>query len=295
MELSVPGFADREEAFGAVAAMAEQLAQDGRSTLSANVKLSLQKASGGKFTEKVWGYSSFREFLQSAEGAGYVRLASDDNSPDVHVLPRLPPPVAAPTREPRRTLRVREDLWTAFTTWDTGVLRFFRLSDARAYTIPANPQPNEGPEHAELRAAYVAQSTDFVTIERISPATVKDWMLEFSAELPNPLGEQLTASLSEDRPFAAFKHHLSAAHADPKWHRFHAARVVAWVEKWAETHGLALDLHTMPAKPVSAPAPLTAGDTAEDRLRALAHKVIDRMTVEQLRALPITLGTAADL
>ncbi len=276
--------------FQSLATVAAQLAINGRSVRSAAVKQAMRR-SDPAFDEKAAGYSSFRDFLRAAEMAGYVQLLQASTGPDVEV--RVTGTTTAVGSNVANQ-RVREDLWRAFTDWTLGLLRFWHPEAQRAYAVTAAPADGEPPEHASARLAFMSRPTDFVPIDHIPRETVYGWMSEFAQSTSSGKNEQLASALQAQTPFRAFTDQARELGLSGYWHAEHTRRVADHIRTWAQAHNVVVDPFEVSLKKPTRPlAPPESIDVK--RLRAAAHQIVDRMTVDELLNIRVRLGDALDL
>ncbi|OPG06015.1 UPF0158 family protein [Microbispora sp. GKU 823] len=296
--------------FDALVEVVTDLHREGRSTRSAGIKPRLTQQLerwGVKFDENLYGFASFRAFLNAAHEAGRVELRDAASGPDVDVL--LP-------GQPRTQLsssasvQIRKDFWETFMNWTPSLERVYDRVQGLALSRQRDPYAPENLAWTD-RARYVP-------IEPIDMATQTKWATTFTNGLS--LGHErdlLAQALSGDRPLQEFTRRIKALPSSlPAWNAYRTQRVLDTINSWATEHNLVVDPvvrhsdHTSnlahPArqnKPspeaVRNGAPLADSSTiggadvvsaTVEALRAQAHELVDRMTLEELLSLPLTLG-----
>ncbi|MGH9197293.1 MAG: hypothetical protein ACRD1T_16330, partial [Acidimicrobiia bacterium] len=198
--------------------------------------------------------------------------------------------------------RMRKDVWTAFTRWDEGFLRFWDPLTQRAVRLPAKPQAGEGPEQAALRAAWLANPARFIPIDHISIETVLGWAQGFVEALPaNASRTALVHSLNGDLPLHNFTQLVRQVGLGGRWHLHHLQAVREVVEEWQGRYNVEIDL-----RPEAEPPPVETFDSAESTgrktttqlseadIRGHIHRLVDRMTLPELLMLVVPYRLTLD-
>lgn len=293
-----PGYQrpSRETAFGRLVEVVNELQRTGRSTKSAGVKPRLVQ-SLGHFDEADYGFSNFREFLTAAQQAGLVELHTTDASPDVNVVVSGEPTPTAPSS----VGRIRPDLWSTFMDWSPGVERLYDRQEQRARRlVPLTDAEDLDSEMRALREARAADPDRFLRIEPVFLATQLSWARTFVANLESSLDrKRLTEDLNTERPLQQFTRRIRMMPIASKWASFRNRQVADVIRAWAENMEIDLDPFA-PAPAMTAPRTsaihTSAAETSSSAvidimaLRAQVKDLVDRMTVEELLALPLTLG-----
>jgi hypothetical protein len=232
--------------FYLLASTVRELCAGGRRALGATLKPELFRRY--RITEQQLGFEKFGDFLRAAQLAGFVQLrftpggdlevwpSASSVSPvstqagfQTAFTPRVPAaaPVSQPTTwpatQPATPVRVRQDLWNAFTsfyaTWVYDVPRDL------AYKAP-------GPIAAGTRGS------NLLTIPPARDRTV-EWMRAF-AQIQDPDSRsRLEEALQGDSAPYNFN---PAVRANPRihraWRRYHIQQVVAAIEAWAASNNI---------------------------------------------------------
>ncbi|WP_202638624.1 UPF0158 family protein [Bailinhaonella thermotolerans] len=281
-----------EQVFQVLAQVVRDLQSEGRSTRSAGIKPRLAQRLGA-FTEKTYGFTTFREFLMAAQRAGVVELCNPAQGPDLDVmLPGQPRDVPRPPVP----LQVRQDLWKEFMDWSPGVERAYDRQKDRAFRVSVTDAYD--PEARRLREAMQADPARFVPISPISMETQIQWARSFVTKMPpGRHRDELAQTLHTDRPLQGFTRLVRTLPCLAEWTSFRNERVVEAVTSWARHHDLDVDPvatdsspHRSSSNPASPHAPAAAGQLDLAALRARAHELVDVMTAEELLALPLSLG-----
>jgi hypothetical protein len=291
----------REAAFGRLVEVVGELQRGGRSTKSAGVKPRLAQSLGGRFDEADYGFSNFREFLTAAQQAGLVELRTAGGSPDVDVFVSAEPM----TDTPGPAGRIRPDLWSTFMDWSPGVERLYDRQEQRARRlVPLTDAEELDSEMRTLREARAADPARFLKIEPILLSTQLSWARTFVAKLESMVDRKLlTEDLNTDRPLQQFTRRIRTMPIGAEWASFRNRQVADVIRAWAQDNKIDLDPFAPPPAPpaviaaprssaIHASATETAGPAGIDimALRTQVKDLVDRMTVEELLALPLTLG-----
>lgn len=302
--------ANASEAFTALADIVEEWRTLGRKTTTAGLKPAFQESTGG-MTERDFGFPDWRSFVQAAEAAGTVRTQRLRTGHVAVLLPNEPfdsvevdlaanaEATAAVTMpsSPSPAVRLRPDVWIAFVDWQQDYGRIWDPTAGRASMFPLDQSG---------APALTSEPERFVEIKPVSPAVQHHWMLEWADQLPPTQRDLLVASLAPDAETGAFRRELNRLGLGGSWREELQGRVVRHVREWTENHRISFgDLldrrpapHSqsqVPPKPKgvvrsqvarSAAGPATAGSEVEV-LRARLHRIIDRMSLSELSALPI--------
>jgi len=215
----------------------------GRRALGATLKPELYRRYG--LTEYHLGFVKFGDFLRAAERAGFVQVIPTPGG-DLEVFPpnvrpqptqqrmflEAPPQPVAPvapawSAAPRREdapVRVRIDLWNAFTSFSARWV-YDPARDVALKAQASQPEPGGGAQLIQIPGGR----------ER----TI-DWMRSF-AEMQDPeIKSRLLGTLEggETSPYQF----NSSVRSDPKlfksWHRYHLRQVVAAIETWAASNNV---------------------------------------------------------
>lgn len=296
-----------DAAFRRLADIVREWRASGRTTTTAGIKSALQASPEG-FDERTLGFSTFAEFLEAADAAGYVgRL----RQPNGHWLVTLPGEAAedvgaaqGSTARDRRygdigaDSRFKPDVWATFMDWRSDHRRLWDVEQRRALLIPLD---------ADGRPAWESSPERFIEIPVLGPETQLGWMRSFAEGRPEAEGRALSEALDDPSGVSKFRRALTVHGVQMQWRAELQRRVVAEVGQWAQSHGVEVsDLVAVPraaeaprgltrtATPRATPASPDLGrrglDNSNrdlDRLRARLHAIIDRMSLTELAALPI--------
>jgi hypothetical protein len=267
----------KAEAFEVLKAEVANLNQGGRVPTAAGLKSSLQRKNSS-FDERALGYKRFIEFLEDAEAKGYVSVLRDPlNHPRIYPAGEATAKAKAAISESDAvamgTLRLRSDVWRSVIDWEQN------------YT-PWEKQPNR-----------------FVQMTQISQEQQIGWMKEFAEAQLDNAREELVAALAPGAPRGKFRLTLAKNSLDAAWSRSLQAHAARFVQDWAAANSVSIkhlfDQRSPDPEPAMASASTTetsepaitgtdAGQTT--RLRAELHRVIDRMSLEELASLRIPAG-----
>ncbi|BEL12151.1 hypothetical protein Q0Z83_103420 [Actinoplanes sichuanensis] len=282
-----------ERAFDALVSVVGEMQSTGRSMRSAGIKPRLVTMLGG-FNEADYGFDKFRDFLNAAQKAGRVELRGAVSGPDLDVV--LPERETAPVPSIRPVQsRIRADLWGTFMDWTPGISRVFDLDNGVARRV----LPTDDDEMRELRRRIETSDGRFPKIEPVSLDLQLNWARKFLAVQNSASDrEQLADALGTDRPLQEFTRLVRTMPIGPAWASFRNGKVADEVKKWAENNNVTLDPYAPlePPTPTIRPASTTSlhphgsGTVDIDAVRQTWHQLIDRMSIEELLALPITLG-----
>jgi hypothetical protein len=214
----------------------------GRVCVGAALKPEINKRANFTFSEQLLGFPRFGDFLRAAEVAGHVHLSPTPGG-DIGVWPvgvkvpeRLPQPVGSsvlqsgvstsPAAFPlhsTQAVRVRQDLWNAFTSFSGGWF-YDPAADIARRDLGDGSWSQD---HAGL-----------ISIPTGRERTV-EWMCSFAGMQDAAIQAQLLAVLTGD---AAPFHFNNALRGDLRlsraWRKFHIQQVIAAIETWASSNGV---------------------------------------------------------
>jgi hypothetical protein len=197
--------------------------------------------------------------------------------------------------------------------WTPGLERAYDRDIGRAFKVSATTDSCDWP----LLQTVQANRARFVSIEPINMAIQTRWARDFVASQPSGVEhDALTDAFRAARPLQEFTRKVRTLQCSREWYAFRNERVATVIKEWAQKHGFTVDpLMPVPvgAHPGSAaPRAQVSSTSAErrktaaaihsamhmrtfteidmDTLRVRAHELIDRMTAEELLALPLNLG-----
>lgn len=301
----------REASFRRLAELVRQWRASGRTTTTAGVK-SVLLASPEGFDETALGFRTFADFLDAADSAGYVGRVRQPNGHWLITLPEDPPmtersgisgdqPAGALVDPLSDDARLRADVWATFLDWRSDHRRLWDVQQRRALLIPVDK---------ENRPAWEVTPSRFLEIPVINLQTQREWMREFAGTRPERERDALLAALDDVDGLTPFFHTLRRLGLQPQWRAELQRRVVSVVAGWAADHDVAADdlvasgrtgvsrggyeTRSEPGSLSRAADGIRAsragvGKSASDveRLRARMHAIIDRMSLDELAALPV--------
>jgi hypothetical protein len=245
-----PGQQSASHAFETLQRVARDWCEYGRITTSAGLKPALQEALPG-FVEQDYGYASFREFVDAARDAGYVRIEQRQggyprvlppDEPDDRQIasPKSPngvqseaSPLAPPREDPfGEDRRLKTDVWLAFVDWQDDHNRLWDRRARRAFMFPVDDA---------RRPAWDSDPDRFAEISPITSAVQTDWMRDWVSTLEEPSAQaSLSAALSINAPKGQFRRELTRLGLGGAWREELQRRVVRYVAEWADHERVAL-------------------------------------------------------
>jgi hypothetical protein len=288
----------KAEAFEVLKAEVANLNQGGRVPTAAGLKSSLQRKNSS-FDERALGYKRFIEFLEDAEAKGYVSVLRDPlNHPRIYPAGEATAKAKAAISESDAvamgTLRLRSDVWRSVIDWEQNYTRAWDRRISRAFMYPSDD---------ESTPPWEKQPNRFVQMTQISQEQQIGWMKEFAEAQLDNAREELVAALAPGAPRGKFRLTLAKNSLDAAWSRSLQAHAARFVQDWAAANSVSIkhlfDQRSPDPEPAMASASTTetsepaitgtdAGQTT--RLRAELHRVIDRMSLEELASLRIPAG-----
>ncbi|GAA0597467.1 UPF0158 family protein [Actinomadura livida] len=312
----------KTEAFQALVSAVTSLSSTEGAPTASEVRLELRRITYNGFNLNALGYRRFRDFLTEAEQYGYINI--DRARPGDYSLSLAgePLPDAEPVRE------IRSDLWRAFIDWTPGKLRFYDIVEDKAIVIPETPAPLEPERFRDARERIGLEPSKFIPISHITLSTQLDWMRQFSIECNDArLRDIFDSALAGDKPAKLFHAVLREVPEQRlRWRRILLQRVRAEVEKWREGNdeikGLRIDrtpthadnptertvgeissqsekgfVHLVSQLAAGSKVKGSAGGKGPisspsdvETLRSMLHGAIDRMPIEELKAIRLPIG-----
>jgi len=273
-----------------------KLNQGSRVPTAAGLKSSLQR-NYQDFNERELGYKRFIEFLEDAQAHGYVSVLRDSFG-----HPRIYPTGAAtaiakvaisePDAVAMGSHRLRSDVWRAVIDWEENYTRAWDRRVGRAFMYPADDGSTP---------PWTKQPDRFVQITPISQETQIGWMKEFAEFQIDDARDELVVSLGVGAPRGQFKQVLAKYQLDAAWSRALQAHAARFVQGWASSNTVAIK-HLFDHRSHGSQTGTTEGQRAQttalavsdilrpDTLREELHRVIDRMSPEDLASLRIPAG-----
>jgi hypothetical protein len=276
----------------------------GRVCVGAALKPEICKRANFTFNEQLFGFARFGDFLRAAAAAGHVQLSLTPGG-DIAAWPAgvkvpewAPQPVssggvlhssasALPTTSPlspSQPVRVRQDLWNAFTSFAGGWF-YDPAADIARRDLEGATEPQD---HSGLISIPIARER---TIE---------WMRSFAGMQDAATKAQLLSVLTGD---AAPYHFNNAVRSDPRllraWRRFHIQQVLAAIEAWAASNSVRPKNVTAPfywsVRPGFAPAEQTSTSTPYPMQQPPASPYSPQLPTVPAQVPPQPLPSAAQL
>lgn len=222
---------ERIAAFDVLIEAIAYLSQTGSSQVTGSaIRLEMGRRTYGGFDPKRVGYKRFRDFLDDAEGRGYVEVNRDRPGDVAVAIPGASP-------EAGSTPRMRSDLWKAFSDWNPRTSRFYDLNEDRVVTLPTEPAPLEPTRYTELRKRISQNPSGFVEIKPVSRQQQLDWMRDFALLVTDPeVSRVLSEALKSDHPARYFVVVLrNFPNMLNRWHNTLRERVYAEALKWRDS------------------------------------------------------------
>jgi hypothetical protein len=248
----------------------------------------------GGFKPSRLGYKRFRDLLVDAESRGLISVDRTRRGDVAVSLPSGGTAVAAPAPA------IRSDLWKIFIDWKIGQLRYYDIELDKALMVPEERAPLEPDKFGEMRARLEHDPNNFIPITPIAQHTQLGWMRQFADTMPDvELKTTLQAALIGYRPAKMFVAVLKEVPTElHRWHHELQQRVRAEIEKWRDSVSARkfvdidekIDIEkTGPARSAKSRG-LSSQSNSPVGIRALLHSAIDRMPLEELKALRIPVG-----
>jgi hypothetical protein len=304
--------ANLQRAFDFLSHVVESRTKAGRSTLAAGVKAEMSRRMPGGFDEKGPDllFGSFREFLDAARDAGVVDYRRAEHGDDLEIVPQAG---ATPPRGPsksygtapaspsstgshrsrsttsRNAKRIRRDLWYAFMTWESGLMRVYDTHADIAHVLSAEPSEDEPHELKRVRQELHEWPDRYRAIEPIGEDRRLTWAREFASSLEEQtMAAALRFALEVERPLKAFGEALQTDSVIVRrWREVQKVKVELELRDWAKREGLDLDpFERREPQETGAPSPAVVGiadEPAVDDLRAQLHEVVDALPAETLQ------------
>ncbi|WGU90247.1 hypothetical protein FAM23877_11440 [Propionibacterium freudenreichii] len=289
--------APREDALKLAVEVVSAWRRDRRVTTTAGLGSAL-KQSG--IEPKSLGFPTFKDFWQFAEDRKMIRRYRASNGHWLVLLPGedapdpqtgVPPRATTPKGLDPARVRLKPAVWRAFVDWDDAYARFWDREAKEAFMVPIAWVPSQVDE-----ARYLG-------FEPITQASQIGWMREFAEGLDGTNKRELLEALEDDAPLGAFRKSLAASGALRDWHSTLTLRVAEMVKAWCQQNGVPETDLVEPIRrkasqptPSSGPEPydVTSSERTRDarshlaaELRVAVHQAVDRMSLDELAALPL--------
>lgn len=287
---------DPTPVYEALVAIVTKWREHGRKTTTAGLKSALQQ-SNPDFSERDYGFTAFRDLVQAATTAGYIRVQKLANGHTFVLLPQEADlaEAPAPATGAQHTLsgaRLRRDVWSTVVDWHPQHHRLWDRETKRAFAYPVNDTG---------APAWITEPERFVLLPEVDKDVQLGWMREWANTQDAALVPQLLASIGSDAPAGQFRRTLLEHDLAVAWRDELQRRVGEHVTEWSARNGVDVaDIadHRAPT-PRSTPrptgtrvtdtpaVPVTTSDP-EALLRAKLHRVLDRMSFAELAAIPVS-------
>lgn len=314
----------RSEAFDVLVSAVETLTKVGRPPTASEVRLEMGSLTYGGFKLKELGYKRFRDFLQDAEVHSRIRI-DPTRAGDIAVVP-----FNFFENKSEKLAAIRTDLWKAFTEWNSDLDRWYSLKNDRAFILPREEAKLEPRGFRELRSDLQDDPDNYISIQPVPVKTQIEWMKQFASSRYDPvLRELFTSVLGAEKAVKAFTATLKSFPAEQRsWQEEFSSKVRVEVEKWRDANPSLSDLtidRTTTVEQLSSAKPTPKSDQrqsvvhhggavyisssrhinpqwwgqkdfankdrpSESALRLRLHAAIDRMPIEELKALRIPIG-----
>ena len=288
--------APREAALKLAVEVVSAWRRDGRVTTTAGLSSAL-KQSG--IEPKALGFPAFKDFWQFAEDRQMICRHREPNGHWLVLLPgeEAPNPETVTNRtttpkglDPAR-VRLKPAVWRAFVEWDDAYARFWDREAREAFMVPSAWVPSQVDDTRYLGFGPITQSTQI------------GWMREFAEAHDGANKREVLEALDNNAPLGAFRKALSASGALRDWHTTLTRRVAEVVLAWCQQNGVPETDLVEPTRgkasqptPSSGPEPydVTSSERTRDarshlaaELRVAVHQAVDRMSLDELAALPL--------
>lgn len=296
MDPSATAVAERDAAYTHLRELLRTWTAAGRKTTTAGITSALKQSAVLDLVRL--GFRSNAEFWEEAERRELVTRHRLDNGHWYVTMPGEPVPTdfatkqhAAPPTEDPSLAKFRGEVWSAFVDWDTEYRRFWDRKSRRAFFVPA--------VKGWIPSASDADRTRFIEVAPITMDIQIDWMKRFARASDMHDAVALLRALDADSPPGAFRRALETTGLLGAWRATLRSEVRAFVAGWASTHGVDMSELTEPqnARPKATPEPrapkpnlkttLSSPTSGNDDLRARVHRVVDVMSEDDLRELPL--------
>lgn len=209
----------------------------------------------GRFDEKVFGFSRFKDFLVGAHRQ-LVNVETKEGAADILVSLRNPTNIQVVPNDivarPRIELPVvRSDVWQAFSNPDLGRKRFFHKITG---TLRHFRQSGPSPDRVEVEGA----PGDFIEIEPIGGATQISWMRDFLGSIRLSPSEKTAIESLIHEPYTSgvnstFSRALGTS--ENGWRHYRTAKVISRISEWSKKCEVPMSSLCVPAKLSRQPLP----------------------------------------
>jgi hypothetical protein len=299
---------ERREVLELIAGIVKENYEVGRRSFGASIKPELRKRTFNRFSEQRLGFRGFSDVLVAAQQANLIDLYPAPRGPDKEAVPPGEPALSQRVEDDAEVGfrgRVRQDLWKAVVDWNEGWLRVYDRSADEAVMLPATATSFEPTRFVAIRSQIKSEAERFVDIEPVPMDQQIDWMREFAATVTDEYPREILGqALESERPAREFTRVLSAhPRLRGAWRVFRIRKVHRRIEEWAKTNGLdelAVFEHEHARAEDVSDSRIDRGERVAsdndrvERLRALAHRAVNRMPESELLALRLPLEYLAD-
>jgi len=301
----------RDAAIALLRSLVDEFIAEHRRPLAATLKKVMVDRTYGGFHEIRLGFTSFKHFLEEAQRRGVVTLASTTFPGELLVEPvranvepgqtasSVVQSPAPPTGDYGRS-PIPNDIWRCFVDWNPGLRRWYHVPSGMALMFPQDPIPMERPEHTAARDKWRAAPEQCVEIPAIGMPRQLEWMREFTEGTSDSGNRRLLeAALAGDRPNSSFS---LALRGSPtlwtQWRAFRIDKVREVVKTWAEVNNVVVSVDEAsppPVMPKTRTAEQSQDTPGERALRAKIVQAVERMSIGDLRRLPIPVEYMVDV
>lgn len=234
--------------------------------------------------ERNYGFKKFSELLEGTLGTELAIHKSDTASGDI-LVEFTPSRTAPPQTLGFENLKLRNDVWQAFTNPDPDRKRFFNPSENTVthFKVSTNPEQFD----------RMIESDDYVEIKPIEGQTQIAWMKEFLSTKQPGVESELKISGILERPYTS-KSNVDFTKALPndgvEWRQYRTQKINKVIKDWTRENNIALE--KLQSLAIKAPKSLKPSNS-ELTPREKAHKLLDMLSDEEIAsyAIPSLLGT----
>lgn len=214
----------------------------------------LKKLGHPRFDENEFGYRKFAAYLEGTLST-LITVVHPKSSGDIQVYLKASRPATESNVKPEKgsALRLRSDVWRAFTNPDPKRSRYYDRETSAVHHFSEE-------DSQKMLPALESKGAAFVEIKRIDSETQLGWMRGFldTQVIDGAQRQKLTELLADgysSQANAEFTE-LLGEHED-QWRRLRTHYITEVIKAWAIASGIAMDQLLKPAAPaVLKPAPV---------------------------------------